>query len=171
MNGLKFISAELKGGVENQRIDILYIRDDGGIYPCELKLGAKEKDVHGQLIRYIADLYYESTDLKWLTEQRLKYLRKQKVNDERENELDIAKLRKYIQDKQIDTHNIRPVLNSGLIVDEGFKPQMLKAVRYLNEQCGFSIRLLKIAAYVDEKWSINKRNYLMRIDVEEIHQM
>ena len=168
VQGLKFISAELKGGVEDQRIDILYLRDDGGIYPCELKLGAKEKDAHGQLIRYIADLYYETTDMEWVAKQRLKYLRKQKGSDVREHLLDLAKLREYVESRQINTQQIRPVVNSGLIVDEGFKPQMLKAVRYLNDKCGFAIRLLRIAAYVDRKWNINKREYLMRIDVEEI---
>ena len=168
VQGLRFISAELKGGVENQRIDILYLREDGGLYPCELKLGSKEKDSHGQLIRYIADLYYQRTDSEWLMKQRLNYLKKQKSKDEREHKLDLMNLESYLTHKHIAANQIRPVLNSGIIVDEGFKPQMLKAVRYLNDQCGFFIRLLKLSAYVDSDWAINKKEYLMRIDVEEI---
>ena len=37
-----------------------YLRQDGAIIPCELKIGGNSKDSHGQLIRYIAALHYRN---------------------------------------------------------------------------------------------------------------
>jgi len=55
VEGLKFVFAELQPGDEDQRIDLLYLRDDGGT----------SLDTHGQLIRSIADLNYQSIDIDW----------------------------------------------------------------------------------------------------------
>jgi hypothetical protein len=67
--GLSLVRAEFKGSDENQRIDILYLRDDGGLLPCELKIGGEAKDSHGQLIRYMADLSFQTLNLAYLNEQ------------------------------------------------------------------------------------------------------
>lgn len=56
--GLRLITAETKPGGGRQRVDLLFLRDDGGVIPCELKLGGRGLDTHGQLIRYIADLVF-----------------------------------------------------------------------------------------------------------------
>ena len=45
---------------------------------------------------------------------------------------------------------------------------MLKSVRYLNEECGFSIRLLRMDAFVAEDWDVNAREFRVRIDITEI---
>ena len=65
--GLTLVDAEFKGGDENQRIDLLYLRNDGGLLPCELKIGGTAKDSHGQLIRYMADLSFQTlgAPVKW----------------------------------------------------------------------------------------------------------
>ena len=74
----------------------------------------------------------------------------------------------YFEQNGIDDRHVRLIKNSGIIVDEGFKPQMLKAVRFLNEMCGFSIRLLRLDTYVSETWSLDSDDYLMRIDIVEV---
>ena len=168
VEGLKFVFAELQAGDEDQRIDLLYLRDDGGLYPCELKLGGTSLDTHGQLIRYLADLHYQAINTDWLVAKRLAYLTNKGTTDEREHKTEERELREFLSDRNITDRHLHVIRNSGIIVDEDFKPQMLKAVRYLNEFCGFSIRLLRLAAYVAEDWSVAQTRYLMRLDVEEL---
>lgn len=168
VEGLKFISAETQAGDEDQRVDILYLRNDGGLYPCELKLGGQSRDTHGQLIRYIADLSYQNVNRQWIIDQRIAHLRRKGNNSEREHQQEEEALTKYFEDHHIDDRHVRVLRNSGIIVDEIFKPQMLKAVRYLNEFCGFSIRLLRLDTYVAENWQSGLSQYLARIDLIEV---
>lgn len=166
--GLKFICAETKGGDEDQRIDILYLRDDGGLYPCELKLGGDSKDTHGQLIRYIADLHYQKIDREWIITQRLAHLRRKGVTDERDHLIELSEWEAYFEKNKIEDKHVHLIRNSGIIVDEDFKPQLLKAVRYLNEFCGFSIRLLRLDTFVAPDWIAGAAKYLARIDLIEV---
>ncbi len=166
--GLKFVFAELRAGDEDQRIDLLYLRDDGGLYPCELKIGGDSLDTHGQLLRYIADLHYQPISTDWLLERRKRYLVNRGVTGDMDQTVDAEKFKDYLASKGIANNRLHLLRNSGIIVDEGFKPQLLKAVRYLNEQCGFSIRLLRMEAYVASDWDVNDSKYLARIDIKEI---
>lgn len=166
--GLKFIAAELKAGDEDQRIDLLYLRDDGGLYPCELKIGDSSLDSHGQLIRYIADLYYQTINIQWLLDTQLRYISNKGETDTRLHDIEAKKLHDFLLEKGINDHNIRLLRNSGIILSEAFKSQTVKAVRYLNEQACFSIRLLRLDTYVAENWNIAQPEYIMRIDIVEI---
>ena len=51
--GYTMVGCEFQPGGEDQRVDILYIRNDGGLLLCELKIGGKSLDAHGQLIRIV----------------------------------------------------------------------------------------------------------------------
>jgi len=164
--GLKFICAELRAGDEDQRIDLLYLRNDGGIYVCELKIGGTSLDSHGQLIRYIADLHYQTIDTNWLVERRVNYLKECGKSD-RDLDAAAAELRTFLESNEICDRHIRLIKNSGIIADEDFKPQMFKAVRYLNEYCAFSIRLLRIQAYVAHDWQPTTMPYQMRLQIDE----
>ena len=168
VEGLKFISAETQAGDEEQRVDILYLREDGGLYPCELKLGGQSRDTHGQLIRYIADLSYQNVDRRWIIDQRIAHLKRRGNNNEHEHQQEENSLINYFDAHHINDRHVRLLRNSGIIVDESFKPQMLKAVRYLNEFCGFSIRLLRLDTYVADNWQSGLSQYLARIDLIEV---
>lgn len=166
--GLKFITAEVKAGDEDQRIDLLYLRDDGGLYPCELKIGGDSLDTHGQLLRYISDLHYQKIDRKWIIDKRIQYLSRKGKTDERDHLIEKAEWEEYFIDNHIEDRHIRLIQNSGIIVDENYTPQLLKAVRYMNERCGFSIRMLRLDAFVADEWALSSQSYLMRIDIVEI---
>lgn len=168
VEGLKFISAEIKCGDEDQRVDLLYLRNDGGIYPCELKLGGTSHDTHGQLIRYISDLNYQQIDTKWIVRQRNSYIKRTKPKESRFISRDNRELKEYLRNFNINDRHIRLIRNAGIIVDEDFSPQMLKAVRYLNEFCGFSIRLLRMDTFVAKDWEPRSTFYYARIDLVEI---
>ena len=137
------IGVELAPGGEEQRIDILYIRDDGGILPCELKIGGTSLDTHGQLIRYIADLSCQDINLDWVRKANEKFL-------SRFNDIDRLpwqdRFNQFLETNDVKNKDVHILPKSGIIMDEDFKPQLLKAVRYLNECCGFSIRLIQIKA-------------------------
>lgn len=163
--GLTLICAEFKGGDEDQRIDLLYLRQDGALLPCELKIGGTSKDSHGQLIRYIADLHYQNPMnllkksrnkfMKWLDEPIAQRVHKKKLND-------------FISANGIDEKFVRILPRSGILMDEEFQSPLLKTVRYLNEVCGFSIRMIQIEANVLESWSSNNASYLFRVDFVDI---
>ncbi len=164
---LEFIFAEMKAGDEDQRIDILYLRDDGGLYPCELKIGGAASDPHGQLIRYMSDLHYQQIDCDWLLDKREDYLRREDkaIPDPRTGR---KKLRNYLRERKIEDRHLHVIEKSGIIIDENFRPQVLKTVRYLNELCGFSIRLLRMETYVDETWDTEDEKWYGRVDIVEV---
>ena len=166
--GLKFIFAELRAGDEDQRIDLLYLRDDGGLYPCELKIGGDSLDTHGQLLRYIADLHFQNIDSDWLIDRRRRYLTNKGVTGNMDQTIEIEKLKGYLTEKGIEDKHLHLLRNSGIIVDEAFKPQMLKAVRYLNEESAFSIRLLRMDAFAADDWDVSAPEFRVRIDITEI---
>ena len=53
-------------------------------------------------------------------------------------------------------------------MDEDFKPQLVKAVRYLNECCGFWIRLVQIKAFVADDWNPDMEKYGFRMDFTDV---
>jgi len=179
---LKFICAELKLGEENQRIDLLYLRDDGGLYICELKIGGTSLDAPGQLIRYIADLHNQPVNIEWVCDKRLKYLGSDKeqciivpspeegedTSAQQSREFNREKMITFFSEKGIADRDVHLIKNEGIIVDEGFKSQVITTVRHLNEQCGFSIRLLRLDAFVAEDWSLEQPEFRVRIDVVEV---
>ena len=164
--GLTLVNAEFKGGDEDQRIDLLYMRIDGALLPCELKIGGENKDAHGQLIRYISDLYFQKVDLAWAKAANQKLLGT--INDPTAKSLHAGKFDKFLADNKIDDRFVRVLPRTGVLMDEGFTPQLLKAVRYLNGYCGFAIRLLQIDTFVEDSWTKECQDFKYRIDFVDV---
>lgn len=164
--GLTLVDAEFKGGDEEQRIDLLYLRNDGGLLPCELKIGGQGKDTHGQLIRYMADLSFQTLDMEFLIQRQTRFL--ESISDAGVRDVHHQKFRTFLERHQVCDKFIRLLPKAGIIMDEGFPTQMLKAVRFLNNSCGFSIRLLEIRAFVAEEWTPDSNDFFMRIDFVDI---
>lgn len=165
-HGYTLVGAEFKPGDEDQRLDILYLRDDGALLPCELKIGGTYLDTHGQLIRYISDLTFQKIDLKYLQETNKKHL--ETITNDATRKMLSEKFNKFIEDNIITDRFIRVLPKTGLIIDEGFKPQILKTVRYLNDYCGFAIKMIRIDTYVDPMWKNDWEEYRMRIELVDI---
>ncbi|AXJ00355.1 hypothetical protein CYPRO_1090 [Cyclonatronum proteinivorum] len=164
--GYTLVGAEFKGGDEDQRIDFLYLREDGAVLPCELKIGGNSHDSHGQLLRYISDLFYQDINIDYLNIHNDKYLAKI-VNDTTRNILK-RKYSNFIKVNNLTNKEIRLLPKSGLLIDEDFKTQLKKTVRYLNDYCGFSIQMIQIEAYVDTCWEKSWSKFKMRWDFIEI---
>ena len=164
--GYTLVNAEFKGGDEDQRIDLLYLREDGALLPCELKIGGDSKDSHGQLIRYIADLYYQPLNLAWVNEFHSAFVNK--IDDAIAQRLHSEKFQQFLESNRIEDRFIRMLPQTGVLMDEGFPPQLLKAVRYLNGYCGFSIRLLKIDCFVDANWTNESQDFMFRMDFVDV---
>lgn len=164
--GYTLVNAEFKGGDEDQRIDLLYMRDDGALLPCELKIGGEAKDSHGQLIRYIADLHYQPLTLAWVKNAHSDFV--SKITDGTAQSLHQQKFDEFLDNNQIEDRFIRILPKTGVLMDEDFPSQLLKAVRYLNGYCGFSIRLLKIACFVEENWVKESDNFMFRMDFIDV---
>lgn len=78
------------------------------------------------------------------------------------------KFNDFMLDNRIDEKHIRILPKSGILMDEEFQPYLFKAVRYLNEVCGLSIKMIQIKAYVEESWSQDDISYLFRVNFEKI---
>jgi hypothetical protein len=116
--GYALVNAEFKAGDEDQRLDILYIRDDGALLPCELKIGGDSKDAHGQLIRYIADLYFQVIDRTWIKAAHDKFLAT--IGDDAARTLHEEKFNAFLSANNISDRFIRILPKTGVIIDEGF---------------------------------------------------
>lgn len=160
------VGVEFEPGDEKQRIDILYIRDDGGILPCELKIGGTSLDTHGQLIRYIADLSNQNVDLDWVIKANETLLDRFGCTGTQRSWRD--QFNRFLETNDIKNKKVRILPKSEIIMDEGFKPQLLKAVRYLNKCCGFWIRLVQIKAFVADDWNSNMEKYGFRMDFTDV---
>ena len=165
--GLTLVDAEFEPGDENQRLDLLYLRDDGGVLPCELKIGGKSKDTHGQLIRYMADLAFQRLNIAFLTKRRKHFLDTHILNAEMRDR-HRRKFDEFVEKHQITNKLIRLLPQAGILIDEGFPTQLVKAVRFLNHACGFSFRMLRIEAFVSKDWDVETEKYLMRLDFVDI---
>jgi hypothetical protein len=164
--GYTLVNAEFKGGDEDQRIDLLYLRNDGALLPCELKIGGDAKDSHGQLMRYIADLFYQGLDVAWVRGAHDRFL--ESIHDDVARDLHRRKFDEFLSTNNIEDRFVRLLPRSGLLIDEGFPPQLVKAVRYLNGYCGFAIRMLQIDAAVENDWTAESQNFLYKLDFVDV---
>lgn len=165
-SGLTLVSAEVRPGDENQRVDLLYLREDGGLFPAELKIGGTSKDTVGQLLRYVADLHFQDVTLDFLEQKRERHL--ERVSHKSMRATLEKKYTDFISKNQLEDRFIRLLPKQGLLLDEEFPPPLLKTVRYLNDTAGFSILLIKIEAFVCETWTPELDKFIMRLDFTPI---
>lgn len=78
------------------------------------------------------------------------------------------KFENFIADNTIESCVVRILPKTGMLMDEGFTPQLLKAVRYLNGYCGFSIRFLQIEAFSEESWTKGAQDFMYRLDFVDV---
>jgi hypothetical protein len=114
--GYTLVNAEFKGGDEDQRLDLLYMRNDGALLPCELKIGGTYKDTHGQLIRYIADLYYHRIDFAWVKDAHQRFV--DTITDEVAKGLHSTKFEKFVTSNKIEDRFIRILPQTGILIDD-----------------------------------------------------
>ena len=160
------VCSEKKVGDENQRIDLLYLRDDGALLPCELKIGGGHIDVHGQLIRYLSDLYYQEIDYEWIRFKFEQFLNT--VQNGATQMLHESRFETFCTDNRIDSQHVRVLPRTGLLIDENYHPATLKAIRYLNDYCSFFLRLIELKAFVADEWETGMPEYYMRLDLVEV---
>lgn len=164
--GLALVRAEFKGGDEDQRIDLLYLRDAGALVPCELKIGGVAKDAHGQLIRYLADLHFQHPDMAWVHARHDEFLATiENGASRREHQNTFIE---FVQKAGISDRHVRTLPRTGILIDEGFPPQLKKAVRHLNDNYGFSIQMLELRTFTSDDWAPGTWMDMFRIDFVEV---
>ncbi len=162
--GLLLASYEVRS--KGQRMDLLYLRKDGVLLPCELKIGGKNNNSLGQLLRYTAKLHYHPNLSNLLEKNRKKFLKW--LEGPVAINIYNKKYSEFISAHGINEKYIRMQEKSGILMDEEFQPPLLEAVRYLNEVCNFSIQMIQIETYVQESWSPNNATYKFRIDFVDV---
>ena len=165
IDGLTIVEAEFKIYEQDQRVDILYLDNNGLLIPCELKVSGDKKDTHGQLIRYMSDICSANTNMDFVKAKFEQFL--QKFSEKEIRKLHEKKLNEFIK-----THKITKISTSpfrGIIIDNGFRPQLKKAVEHLNNKCNFDITLIKVTAKVNNSWAKSADEYLFRLDFSQIN--
>jgi len=158
----RLVSWELKSGDEDQRIDMLYLTSTLELVPVELKLGGKSRDTHGQLLRYVADLHFSPWTMSRIRLEHGEYAR--------EIQSEIVRLRareafaSFTGKLACSDSTVVPVRRGGVIIDTAIPSQVRTAVRYLNQQCGFSISMLEMQCFTDDGWTPGAAELWMRID-------
>jgi len=177
----EYLLIDYEHWIDHQFVDLLYLRNDGKVIPCEIKIGGNSKDAHGQLIRYMASLEKEKINKQWVNDTLNSYLKKiakrikKKDNSEKIKDLLIRDLtiltirdnfKKFISKNNIKSYNF--LHKNGLIFDEDFKPQLINAVNYLNNQCEFCIKLFKITTFVQDCFNKDEeKDYFYKLVIDE----
>jgi hypothetical protein len=160
------VRSEFKAGEEDQRLDMLYLRDDASIFPAELKIGGTSLESHGQLIRYIADLHSKKINLEWLRKQNTEFLKS--IDDLTARGLHQARFTAFLASHHLIDKPVKLLPKSGIIIDEAFPSPLQTAVHYLNKVCGFEIRLIQLRAYVADSWKSSDLEWMYRVDLVEL---
>ena len=179
--GATLVRHEFKPGDEDQRIDLLFIRSDCTLYPCELKVGGTSKDTHGQLLRYLADLHFTPDwTVAKVRERHAAFMGSIKtpmpglsveagagslvtarhVLDDEFNE--------FLARHELHDGDAVGLYRGGALIDEEFPAQLVTAVRYLNDECAFDIRLVKLEAFTEDDWTPEASEMWMRIDLVDV---
>ena len=111
-------------------------------------------------------MQFQDINLNWVRNYHKKFL--DTITDEATESIHDEGFEKFLKSNDIKDRLVRILPTTGIIMDEGFKPQLLKAVRYLNEYCGFSIRLIQIETFVDDNWNSDMTEYKFRIDFTDV---
>jgi len=159
------VRAEFKPGAIDQRIDLLLLSTSGELVASELKIHGDYPDSHGQLLRYVADLTYNSWDLDRVRKAHAAYLGT--ITDSVASDLTSRQFDDFVETHSIPTSGPLPVRPGGVIIDVDFKAGTLAAVRYLNQR-GFKIDLLRVRARVANDWSATSDDRWMRLDFEDV---
>lgn len=166
LDNITLIDAEFKIAEQEQRLDLLYLQSDGLLVPFELKIAGTSTNTHGQLIRYISDLYSirNSIDLDYVKNKAEqfadKFLSDTTIKEHKQ------KTEEFITAHKINTISVKP--NKGFIIDTNFKPQLAKAINHLNDHCSFDLNSIKISTKVDQNWSPMMDEYFFKIEFQQI---
>jgi hypothetical protein len=160
------LNYEFQAGNQDQQIDLLYLDSTGKVTPCELKIGGSSRDAHGQLIRYIADLHDQTIDGKWIHARHSAFL--SRIKSEMIRRLQKEAFDNFLTKHGIADPNISLAEKSGFIIDDQPPAQMRKAVSFLNRECGFSIKIYQMDAYVHDNWTQGSDDFIFKVEIQEI---
>lgn len=154
---LCLISAEVSNESSLQRVDLLYLRSDGKILPAEIKVSDNGRDVHGQLIRYMAGFSKDKFSIEKITDMAKNKLKQ-----------NLANLEDFIDKHRIDDESISILETTGLVICEKFHNDTITAIRYLNEKTQIDIKMFDIDLIVSHKWEKNDDKFIFKIELNEV---
>lgn len=152
-------------GEIDQRIDLLLLATSGELVACELKIRGNALDSPGQLLRYAADLTFDSWNLDRVRDAHARYL--DTIKDSVASDLTADQFNEFLERHRIPASGALPVRAGGVIIDVDFKDATRTVVRYLNQR-GFRIELLRLRARVPDDWSASSDDRWMRLDFEHV---
>lgn len=164
--GYQLVAAEVHLEEFNQRCDLLYIDKRGGLFVCELKVGGRDKDAIGQVLRDIGELEITTIDMEWITKKAAKF-RNIDPLDGIAFRLDrhCGKLHHFMKDNKIQEFHV--ITNTALIIEEAPDLRMLLGVQAANRG-GNNFRVCNIQMKGLDDWVINDPVQYLRMDISNI---
>lgn len=154
---LCLVSVEQSNEGSDQKVDLLYLQSDGKILPAEIKTSNNGRDVHGQIIRYIAGFHGEN-----FTIDKILKMAKRKIPE------NIGNINDFIKKNNINENKIELLEKTGLVICENFHNDTTIAIKYLKEIASINIKMFRIELFVEEEWDKEINRFIYRIDLNEI---
>ena len=166
-NNTTLIAAEIVLDEYNQRVDLMYLTNSGGVLLCELKIGGSSKDVVGQLLRYIAEMSTIDMNLDWIRSKVSRFNNVSLNNLEYLSNLHCRKLEKFIRDN--DIQNVNLDWYHGVFIDENPDKRALLALKFLNDNSDFSFQAYSIQMLTTEDWHKDKEVQYIKMNIEFVN--
>lgn len=127
-----------------QSVDFLFLKQDGSLLPCEVKIAGSKPDSHGQLIRYMAAISNNIPTGDELPRMVLNHLTRIKDVGAMEHLLGI--INKFLSKHSLHDKAITYDGRSGILLDTKFRPETLDSIDLLNAN-GFNIQAYEMACH------------------------
>lgn len=154
---LCLVSIEESNDNSMQRVDLLYLRSDGRVIPAEIKISDNGKDVHGQIIRYMAGFAEDEFDIASIIQKA-----KNKIPS------NIKTIMSFIDNNNLHNKKIVPIDTSGILICENYHIDTITAIRYLNEKTNLDIKMFDIDLLVASNWNKDTERFIFKIQLNEV---
>jgi len=126
------------------RIDFIFIHPDGLVVPCEVKVAGSSRDVHGQLLRYLAELSFSEISPDYVLTMARDFIGS--FTDGASRGLHGRTIAEFLDEHGTLGKEIRCDGKTGVILDTEYDPSTLLSVDLLNRS-GFSISAFELAFF------------------------
>ncbi|MBD3276684.1 MAG: hypothetical protein GF388_00135 [Candidatus Aegiribacteria sp.] len=161
----QLVAAEIYLEIFMQRIDFLYLTNEGKVQVCELKLGGKEKDTVGQLFRYIEELSYHNIDLNWIKSKAAKYRAVSVDSFKFKFDRHCKKLITYIHENDITSIELDEC--TAAIIDEDPDHRALLGAQGANRM-GKDIHVYSMEMLSSDNWALSDDVQYLKLNIRHV---
>jgi hypothetical protein len=126
------------------RIDFIFVHPDGLVVPCEVKIAGSSRDVHGQLLRYLAELSSSAIVADSVLSLARDFVGS--FTDAVSRGIHGRQIAEFLDAHGTLAATLRCDGKTGVILDTEYDPSTLLSVDLINRQ-GFSVSAYELAFF------------------------